>query len=116
MSDHGSGRAPPSSLLYVLGVALSGWLAFYGLLALTLCDAMMQPTKAPRRSPAPTTFTTVMFVYREGGTMIGRPGSWKLTAASGDFSARPSRHPLKVGLYRELAAGITRAELQRRLG
>jgi hypothetical protein len=30
MSDHGSGRAT-SSLLYVLGVALSGWLAFYGL-------------------------------------------------------------------------------------
>jgi hypothetical protein len=48
--------------------------------------------------------------------MIGRPSTWKLTAPAATSSARSSRHPLKVGLYRELAAGITRAELQRRLG
>jgi hypothetical protein len=43
----------------------------------------MRPTNSPRRSPAPTTFTTVMCGYQEGGTILGRPGSWTARAATG---------------------------------
>jgi hypothetical protein len=46
---------------------------------------MMQPTNSPRRSPAPTTFTTVTVGWREVGTMTGCPGSWNAHSASGDY-------------------------------